>query len=70
MTINIQDDLSFLPFHILSSTMSIWSHFVLDLLQLIAANLGNHFKCHRFQVGTKTFLYLSMVHFCDFMQDF
>ena len=70
MTINIQNDFSSLPFHTLPSTMNIWSPFSLDLLQLIATNPGNHFKCHQIQVAARTFLYHSMVHFCVFMQNF
>lgn len=44
--------------------------FTIDLLQLIMINMKDHFKCCHFQVGSKTFIFLSIVEFCSFMPFF
>lgn len=71
MTINIQNDISFSPFHILSSIVSIWSPFFPRYSIGDCGQYGDDFKCHHFQVWIKTFLYISMVHFlfsCKFFK--
>ena len=56
-TTNIQNDYSYLPFHIYLQQWEFWVVFYLNLLQLIVLNLVDCFKHRHFQVRANTFLF-------------